>query len=154
MQVSPFILLRIWLPTLASVFRLGRTTARFQFWADDHLPAARLRFCAAALIVCAAHLPGHPPVGGYGRNALVAQRWINRSFGAENCGFWRRGSDLDITPKELYGQIAGGVSIISPVPNEAGHFPVNLIQKRGQGSRIPHILSGQIRADDLACGEV
>ena len=63
-------------------------------------------------------------------------------------------SDLGITAKELDEQIAGGVSIIGPVTNEAGHFPVNLIQKLGQGSRITHILSGQIRADDLACGEV
>ena len=109
--------------------------ARFQFRADDHFPAAHLRFCAAALIVSAAHLPGHPPALGYGSNALVAQRWINRSFGAANCGFWRRDSDLDITAKELDEQIAGGVSIIGPVTNEAGHFPVNLIQKLGQVSR-------------------
>ena len=81
-------------------------------------------------------------------------RWITRSFGAENYGFWRRNSDLNINPKKLDEQIAGGVSIIGPVPNEADHFPVNLIQKIGQGRRITHILSGQIRADDLTCGEV
>lgn len=40
-------------------------TARFQFRADDHLPAALLRFCATALIISAVYLRGHPPASAY-----------------------------------------------------------------------------------------
>ena len=40
-------------------------TARSMFRADDHLPAAHLRFCATALIVYVAYLRGPPPAGAY-----------------------------------------------------------------------------------------
>ena len=74
---------------------------RFQFGANDHLPAAHLRFCATALIVSAAHLPGHPSAGAYCGNALVAKGWIDRSLGAENRRLRSRDDDLDINSKPL-----------------------------------------------------
>ena len=63
------------------------------------------------------------------QNALVAKGWITRSFGAENYGFWRRNSDLDINPKKLDEQLAGGVAVIGLINNKVAHIPVNLIQK-------------------------
>ncbi|TQM90430.1 hypothetical protein BD293_3814 [Roseinatronobacter monicus] len=73
-------------------FLVGKA-ARFQFGADDHLPAPHLCFTAAALIVSAAHLPGNTPACAYCGNALVAQRWIVRSLGAENRSLGRLLSD-------------------------------------------------------------
>ena len=96
-----------------------------------HIPTTHLRLCATALIVSAAHLPGHSAAGAYCGNVLVTKSWIDRSLGAENRCLRRRDDDLDINSKQLHKQAAGGVTVIGPIGHKAAHVCVNLIQKLG-----------------------
>jgi hypothetical protein len=67
-----------------------------------------LSFATTSLIVACARLPGHESTGAYCANALITQRWIGCSIGAENCSLWRWDVDFEINPKEFYKQVAGG----------------------------------------------
>ena len=66
-------------------------------------------FPSAALIVAAAHLPGHSTTGADRSDGPVAKRWVIGRVRARSRVLRGRDDDLDAGIKSLNDQVAGGV---------------------------------------------